>query len=121
VVTDQFHTVERDRHPPVVPCDLPDGIQLVYSDDRGRRRAVTLDEAGAIDFGRTRAFREPPAYRGQHNFPGWWWSVTTRAHVVYESWLERLFWSHISPYGEVKVDMTRRISLHGDIARLPDE
>jgi hypothetical protein len=32
-----------------------------------------------------------------------------------------LFWSHISPYGEVKVDMTRRISLHGDIARLPDE
>src|SRR6516162_10128063 len=32
-----------------------------------------------------------------------------------------LLWSHISPYGEVKVDMTRRISLHGDIARLPDE
>jgi transposase len=23
------------------------------------------------------------------NFPGWWWSVTTRSHVVYESWLER--------------------------------
>jgi len=23
-----------------------------------------------------------------------------------------LFWSHISPYGEVKIDMTRRISLH---------
>jgi TnpA family transposase len=26
-----------------------------------------------------------------------------------------LFWSHISPYGEVKVDMTRRISLHADM------
>ena len=22
-------------------------------------------------------------------FPGWWWSVTTRGHVLYESWLER--------------------------------
>jgi len=27
-----------------------------------------------------------------------------------------LFWSHISPYGEVKIDMTRRISLHADTA-----
>jgi hypothetical protein len=89
VVANKFYTVERGRHPPVVPCDLPDGIQLVYTHDRGHRHAITLDEAGAIDFGRARAFREPPAYRGQRNFPGWWWSVTTRSHVVYESWLER--------------------------------
>ncbi len=89
VVTKKVYTVERDRHPPVVPCDLPDGIQLVYTDDRGRRHAIALHEAGTIDFGRTQVFREPPAYRGQRNFPGWWWSVTTRSHVAYESWLER--------------------------------
>jgi len=77
------------RHAAVTPCEPPDGIQLVYTEDRGRRRAVALDEAGAIDFGRTRPFREPAAYRGQRNFPGWWWSATTRSHVVYESWLER--------------------------------
>jgi hypothetical protein len=66
VVTNKFYTVERDRHPPVVPCDLPDGIQLVYTDDRCRRRAITLDEAGAIDFGRARPFREPPALPAAH-------------------------------------------------------
>jgi hypothetical protein len=26
---------------------------------------------------------------GQSSFAGWWWSATTRSHVVYESWLER--------------------------------
>jgi hypothetical protein len=89
VIENKFDTIERDHHPPVVPCDLPDGIQLVYTDDRGCRHTIPLDEAGTIDFRHARAFREPPAYRGQCNFPGWWWSVTTRSHVVYESWLER--------------------------------
>jgi hypothetical protein len=42
-----------------------------------------------LDFGIVKAFRKPPAYRGQRNFPGWWWSATTRSHVVYGSWLER--------------------------------
>jgi hypothetical protein len=73
----------------MVGCELPDGIRLVYTDDRGRRHAITLVEARAVDFGQTRSFRAPPAYRGQRNFPGWWWSVTTRSHVVYESWLGR--------------------------------
>ncbi len=89
VITVQLDAAERDRHHPVAPCELPDGIQFVYVDDSARRRVIALDEAGAIDFGRTRLFREPPAYRRQRNFPGWWWSVTTRSHVVYESWLER--------------------------------
>jgi hypothetical protein len=57
--------------------------------DRDRRHAIGLKDAVAIDFGRVRAFRNPPAYRGQRNFPGWWWSATTRSHVAYKSWLER--------------------------------
>jgi len=89
VVTDQLHVAEHDRHLPVVPCELPDGVQLVYADDRDRRQVVALEDAAAVDFGRTRPFRKPPAYRGQRNFPGWWWSATTRSHVVYESWLQR--------------------------------
>jgi hypothetical protein len=89
VITDPLRAAERNSHTPVTPCELPDGIQLVYVDDRGRRRAIALDEGETIDFGRMRPFREPPAYRGQRNFPGWWWSVTTRSHVIYESWLER--------------------------------
>lgn len=30
-----------------------------------------------------------PAFKGQGNFPGWWWSSTMDCHVGYESWLER--------------------------------
>ena len=89
MITNQLHVAERAVHPPIVPCDLPDDIQLVYADDRDCRRAVTLEAASAIDFGQVRPFRKPPAYRGQRNFPGWWWSATTRSHVLYESWLER--------------------------------
>jgi hypothetical protein len=33
--------------------------------------------------------RSFPSYRGQRNFPGWWWSSTMDCHVGYESWLER--------------------------------
>jgi hypothetical protein len=73
----------------VESCELPDGIQLVYADDRDRQRTISLEEAALLDFGQVKGFRTPSAYRGQRNFPGWWWSVTTRSHVVYESWLER--------------------------------
>jgi len=73
---------------PVESCELPTGIQFVYADDRDRQRTVALEGAALLDFGQVKAFRRPPAYRGQRNFPGWWWSVTTRSHVAYESWLE---------------------------------
>jgi hypothetical protein len=33
--------------------------------------------------------RVPTAHKGQRNFAGCWWCVTTRSHVGYESWLER--------------------------------
>jgi len=29
------------------------------------------------------------SFRGQRNWPGWWWFSRTGAHVCYESWLER--------------------------------
>jgi hypothetical protein len=89
VLADQPSDTDPDCHLQTEPCDLPDGIQLVYADDRDRLHAIALEDAAAIDFGRVRAFRNPPAYRGQRNFPGWWWSATTRSHVVYESWLVR--------------------------------
>jgi hypothetical protein len=89
VATDELDAAEHGRHPPVIPRELPDGIQFLFMDDRGRRRAIAVAEAAAIDLSGTRSFREPPAYRRQPNFPGWWWSVTTRSHVVYESWLQR--------------------------------
>jgi hypothetical protein len=85
----QLAVAERAHHAPVVPCELPAGILLVYADDRGRQHTVDLHDANLVDFGLAKPLRKPPAYRGQRNFPGWWWSATTRSHVLYESWLER--------------------------------
>jgi hypothetical protein len=47
----------RDTHAPVEPCELPDGIQLVYADDRDRRHAVALEGAALLDFGQVKARR----------------------------------------------------------------
>jgi len=89
VIPDEPGSPDHASHRPVKPRALPEDIQLVYADDHDRRRVVRLEEADSIDFGRTVSFRQPPAYRGQRNFPGWWWSATSHSHVVYESWLER--------------------------------
>lgn len=88
-MTNQLLTPEVDVHPPITAVELPDGIQLAYADERDRRHVVALEDAAAVDFGRSRPFRKPPAYRGQRNFPGWWWSATTKSHIAYESWLGR--------------------------------
>jgi hypothetical protein len=89
VITSQLHVAALVLHPLVVPCELPDGIRLVYADDRGRQHTVDLHDANLVDFGLVKPLRKPPVYRGQRNFPGWWWAVTTRSHVLYESWLAR--------------------------------
>lgn len=40
-------------------------------------------------FESVRPNRSFPAYRGQRNWTGWYWSVTCAGHIGYESWLER--------------------------------
>jgi hypothetical protein len=88
-MTNQPLTPEAGVHPPIPTVELPDGIQLTYADERDCRHVVALEDAASVDYGRSRPFRKSNAYRGQRNFPGWWWSATTRAHVAYDSWLER--------------------------------
>jgi hypothetical protein len=82
---------DEDRHiqATIEPCELPDGVELVYADNRDRQHTIGLKDVAPLDFGSAKPFRKPPAYRGQRNFPGWWWSATTRSHIAYESWLER--------------------------------
>lgn len=89
VIPNRLVTADANAHPPITTVELPVGIQLAYADERDRRHVVDLENANAVDFGRVRSFRKVPAYRGQRNFPGWWWSATMRSHVVYKSWLER--------------------------------
>jgi hypothetical protein len=58
-------------------------------DGRPAEREDPLATAHGVRFERARPVREFPAYRGQRNFPGLWWSSTMRDHVGYESWLKR--------------------------------
>lgn len=85
----QLQSPEAAFYPPIAPSELPGGVEIAYADDQGRRHVVALQSAGRLSFGTGRPFRDPPAYRGQRHFPGWWWSATTRSLVAYESWLER--------------------------------
>ncbi len=63
VISNRLPTAETVGHPPVMPCELPDGIQLVYADDRGCRHAIVLDDACTVDFGRTRLCVTVPPLR----------------------------------------------------------
>jgi hypothetical protein len=65
------------------------GFELTYADGLGREQRARLCESSTAafeDVGPVRAF---PSFKGQRNFPGWWWSATTGRHVGHESWLER--------------------------------
>jgi hypothetical protein len=55
----------------------------------GERRRTALPECFGVRFEEAQPARSFPSFRGQRNFPGWWWSSTMSGHVGYESWLER--------------------------------
>jgi hypothetical protein len=55
----------------------------------GRVQRGGLDQCWGVRFEDVEPARSFPSYRGQRNFPGWWWSSTMGRHVGFESWLER--------------------------------
>jgi hypothetical protein len=62
---------------------------VTYLDEDGVEQRAALHEAAGHRFEDGAPVRTFPSYKGQRNWPGWWWSATMRAHVGYESWLER--------------------------------
>ncbi|MFF2922663.1 TnsA-like heteromeric transposase endonuclease subunit [Streptomyces celluloflavus] len=61
---------------------------LEYVDGRGESRGGPLEVMWRARFeaaGQVRAF---PSYRGQRNFPGWYWAATGATDIGYESWVE---------------------------------
>jgi len=52
-------------------------------------RREPLDRCWAVRFEEAAPARSFPSFKGQRNFPGWWWSSTVGRHIGYESWLER--------------------------------
>jgi hypothetical protein len=65
------------------------GFELTYVDGVGREQRATMSECTGVAFEEAGPVRLFPSFKGQRNFPGWWWSATSGRHVGYESWLER--------------------------------
>lgn len=65
------------------------GVEIEFVAVDGGVRRQPLAECLSVRFEDVAPARSFPSYRGQRNFPGWWWSSTMGRHVGYESWLER--------------------------------
>lgn len=64
-------------------------FEVEYVGADGVARRGPLAQCWDVRFEEVAPARSFPSYRGQRNFPGWWWSSTMGRHVGYESWLER--------------------------------
>lgn len=89
VMKTQLRAAEAEVHPEVAAARLPEGVVLTHVPPDGVATSVTLWAAAEVPFELSQPARRIPGYRHQRNMPGWWWSSSTRSHVVYESWLER--------------------------------
>jgi len=72
-----------------VSGDADPGFELCYLEGPGAERREFSSSWPGL---RPEGFRPVRGFRwtrGQGHLPGLWWSVTTGAHVGYESWLER--------------------------------
>jgi hypothetical protein len=68
---------------------LPGGFEVEYAEPGGREVRAGLDRLRRVDLGSCLPVRSFPSYKGQRNYPGWFWSSKMRKHVGFESWVER--------------------------------
>jgi hypothetical protein len=61
---------------------------LEYVDACGERHGGPLEVMWPARFETAGQVRGFPSYRGQRNFPGWYWAATGGDLVGYESWVE---------------------------------
>lgn len=64
------------------------GVVFAGDDGVGERRE-RLADCWRERFEDASPVRRAASFRGQRNFPGWWWAATSGRHVGFESWLER--------------------------------
>jgi len=64
-------------------------VELEYVSAAGIRERGPLDRLWPVPFESVLPERRFPAFRGQSNWCGLYWSATCGGHVGYESWLER--------------------------------
>ena len=68
---------------------LPAGFEVEYAEPGEREVRAGLDRLRRVDLGSCLPVRSFPSYKGQQNYPGWYWSATMGRLVGFESWVER--------------------------------
>ena len=68
---------------------FPSGFEVDYAEPCGREVRAGLDMLLRVDLGSCLPVRSFPSYKGQRNYPGWFWSSKMRGLVGFESWVER--------------------------------
>ncbi len=67
----------------------PGGFEVEYAEPGGREVRAGLGRLLRADLGSCLPARSFPSYKGQRNYPGWFWSATMGRLVGFESWVER--------------------------------
>lgn len=71
------------------PVRVAGGFEAVYVAGDGVERRVPWSRLPEMVSELARPVRSFPSYRGQRNFPGWYWSATVGRRIGFESWVER--------------------------------
>jgi hypothetical protein len=66
-----------------------DGFQLSYRSARNTIERTTIEAAVDLPLEDVHMVRRPPKYKGQRNFPGFYYAASNARLLGYESWLER--------------------------------
>lgn len=64
-------------------------FEVVRVGAEGVEERFPLEELPLVRVEAGRPVRSFPSYKGQRNYPGWYWSATMGRHVGFESWVER--------------------------------
>jgi hypothetical protein len=65
------------------------GFEVSYLDQDAGEVRVPLADVAALSFELAPPVRSFPSFKGQRNYPGWYFASSLAAHVGYESWFER--------------------------------
>lgn len=68
---------------------LVDGFKAVYVTGEGLERRVPWELVPDLVEELGGPVRSMPSYKGQRNYPGWFWSATMGCRIGFESWVER--------------------------------
>jgi hypothetical protein len=65
------------------------GFEVGFVSEEDGELRIPLGDAVAVPFEHVPPVRSFPSYKGQRNYPGFYYAACLDAHVEFESWLER--------------------------------